>query len=440
MQTLADMDLVAQFVRNNSQDAFETLVSRHISLVYSSALRQVSDPHFAQDVTQAVFIIFARKAASLGSGTIVSAWLYRTTRFAAADALKQQHRRQLREHEAYMQSTSEATALENTWHEMEPAIDEAMANLSESDRRAVMLRFFENKALADVANSLGIEERAAQKRVARALEKLRTYFAKRGVVTTSAIISAAVSANAVHAAPANLAPTVVSAALIKGTAASTSAISIVKGALKLMAWTKMKTAAVATIAILGAISVSTVVVPKTLNLARGDDSRIWELNSDTLDHLPPIVLIRPTKFPNTGGMVETAKRRSVGLNAEASSIVVAAYGFGGARMVLPSNLPKGRYDYVSSMPDPEGALRKELQKVLHLTAHTERRETDVLLLKRKTSAAPGLTPSSERWGSMNSGEGVITWKGVISPASRAIWNGISVRQFWIGPGPARSSI
>src|SRR5262245_39948327 len=103
MQMLTDMELVAQFVRSNSQNAFEELVSRHINLVHSSALRQVRDPHLAQDVTQAVFIIFARKAPSLSSGTIISAWLYRTTKFAVSDALKQQRRRERREHEAYMQ-------------------------------------------------------------------------------------------------------------------------------------------------------------------------------------------------------------------------------------------------------------------------------------------------------------------------------------------------
>src|SRR5436190_9827138 len=219
MQTVADMDLVARYVRNNSQDAFEELVSRHISLVHSSALRQVGDPHLAQDITQAVFIIFARKAPSLGKSTIVSAWLYRTTRFAASDALKQQRRRSAREHEAYMQATPEPTALDHAWNEMAPSLDEAMAVLSESDRRAIVLRFFENKALAEVAGSLGIEERAAQKRVSRALEKLRVFFTKRGVTTTTAIISSAISSNSVHAAPAGFAPNVASVAIAKGAAA-----------------------------------------------------------------------------------------------------------------------------------------------------------------------------------------------------------------------------
>src|ERR1039457_7179587 len=99
-----DMTLVREFAANQSEPAFATLVERHIALVHSAALRQVGDAHLAEEITQAVFIILARKAASLGTKTILSAWLYRTTRYAAADALKARRRRQAREQEAHMQS------------------------------------------------------------------------------------------------------------------------------------------------------------------------------------------------------------------------------------------------------------------------------------------------------------------------------------------------
>jgi uncharacterized protein (TIGR03435 family) len=408
MQTLADMDLVAQFVRNNSEDAFAQLVERHINLVYSSALRQVGDPHLAQDISQAVFIILSKKAATLGKGTIVSAWLYRTTRFAAADALKQQRRRLAREHEAYMQATEESTAIDNTWKEIAPEVDAAMSMLNESDRRAIVLRFFENKALAEVAGALGIEERAAQKRVARALDKLRVFFAKRGVATTTTTISAAISANSVHAAPVGLAPIVTTAAVAKGIAASTSTLTLVKGALKIMAWTKAKTISVATVVVLFAAGATTIVGSKLVT-ARQDDSQIWQVNSDTVDHLSPMVLIRQTEYPQRRGMVQTAKRRSLGINVSTDSIFAAAYGMSPVRTVFPPDLPQKRYDFVTSMPNPEQALRDEIQKTLHLKAHVESRATEVLLLQRKNPDAPSIRPAAGKRGGMHSSSGEMNW-------------------------------
>src|SRR5690348_13829440 len=100
-----DMELVRQFAEQRSERAFEALVSRHVNLVYSAALRQVGDSHLAEEITQAVFIVLARKAGSLDSKTALSGWLYRTARYVAADALKMQRRRQIHEQEAQMQST-----------------------------------------------------------------------------------------------------------------------------------------------------------------------------------------------------------------------------------------------------------------------------------------------------------------------------------------------
>src|ERR1700679_1586637 len=99
-----DLNLLREFARNNSEEAFAALVSRHVILVYAVALRQVRDAHLAEEITQAVFIILARRADSLGDKTIVPGWLCRTARYASANALTIQRRRQHREHESYMQS------------------------------------------------------------------------------------------------------------------------------------------------------------------------------------------------------------------------------------------------------------------------------------------------------------------------------------------------
>src|SRR5208282_474425 len=240
-----DLTLLREYARENSEEAFAALVSRHINLVYSVALRQVRDPHLAEEITQAVFIILARKAESLGPKTILSGWLCRTARYASANALTIQRRRQRREQEAYMQTFLNEAANEptsdETWNQIAPLLDGAMEQLGQKDHDALVLRFFENKNFAEVGASLGASEDAAKMRVNRALEKLRRFFTKRGVSSTTAIIAGMISANSVQAAPVALAKTVTAVAIAKGAAASVSTLTLINGALKIMAWTKAKT-------------------------------------------------------------------------------------------------------------------------------------------------------------------------------------------------------
>ena len=255
-----DMALVREFTASQSEQAFETLVSRHVNLVYSAALRQARDPDLAQEITQAVFIILARKAGSLSPKTVLSGWLYRTARFAANDALKIQRRRQLREQEAFMEGVLQNES-DAAWEQLSPLLDEAMARLRDKDRDAIVLRFFENKNLKEVGAALGLEERAAQKRVARGLEKLRGFFAKRGVDSTATGIAETISANSIQAAPVALAKTISAVAIIKGAAAGGSILALVKGALKIMAWTKAKTAiAAVALAVLAAGTTAPIII------------------------------------------------------------------------------------------------------------------------------------------------------------------------------------
>jgi RNA polymerase sigma factor (sigma-70 family) len=255
-----DLNLLREFARNNSEAAFATLVSRHVNLVYSVALRQVHDSHLAEEITQAVFIILARKADSLGDKTILPGWLCRTARYASANALTIQRRRQHREQEAYMQSILNEAEPAETWNQIAPLLDGAMEKLGQKDHDALVLRFFENKTFAEVGATLGASEDAAKMRVNRALEKLRKFFTKRGVSSTTAIIAGTISANSVQAAPVALAKSVTAVAIAKGAAASGSTLTLIKGALKIMAWTKAKTAIVAGVIVLLAAGMATFAV------------------------------------------------------------------------------------------------------------------------------------------------------------------------------------
>lgn len=285
-----DMVLVREYAASQSEQVFETLVSRHVSLVYSAALRQARDAQLAQEITQAVFIILARKAGSLSPKTILSGWLYRTARFAAADALKIQRRRQLREQEALMEGVFQNEP-DAAWEQLSPLLDEAMAALRDKDRDAIVLRFFENKSLQEVGAALGLEERAAQKRVARGLEKLHAFFARRGVDSTAMGIGETISANSIQAAPVALAKTISVVAAAKGAAAGGSTLALVKGALKIMAWTKAKTAVVAAAAVILAAGTTTIVVnhhrthslifSSTRELGDSDNARFMRLTSTT---------------------------------------------------------------------------------------------------------------------------------------------------------------
>jgi RNA polymerase sigma factor (sigma-70 family) len=250
-----DMALLREYARNNSEEAFAMLVSRHVNLVYSVALRQAHDPHLAEEITQAVFIILARKAESLGPKTILPGWLCRTARYTSANALTVQRRRQRREQEASMNFILNEPE-PDPWRQIAPLLDGAMEGLGQKDHDAVVLRFFEGRNFKEVGAALGGTENAAKKRVNHALEKLRRYFSKRGVVSTTAIIAGTLTANSVQSAPTALALAITSIVMAKGAAAGGSTLTLVKGALKLMAWTNAKTALVGAVVVgMGTFSV-----------------------------------------------------------------------------------------------------------------------------------------------------------------------------------------
>ncbi|HEX7570220.1 MAG TPA: sigma-70 family RNA polymerase sigma factor [Verrucomicrobiae bacterium] len=259
--TDTDQDLLRQFARDGTQVAFTELVRRHVNLVYSAALRQVRSPQLAEEVAQSVFADLARVAATpsspLGgcdasSPTSLTPWLYTVTRRTAVDVIRKESRRQLREQIAVemnaMNATESSAGVPPAWSEIEPLLDEAVSALDETDRAAVLLRYFENKSLREVGAALGVSDDTAQKRVSRAVERLRDFFSKRNVTIGASGLAVVISANAVQAAPPGLAATISAAAILAGTAVSTSTLI---AATKTIAMTTLqKTLVTATVAVL----------------------------------------------------------------------------------------------------------------------------------------------------------------------------------------------
>ncbi|MDE3068184.1 MAG: sigma-70 family RNA polymerase sigma factor [Verrucomicrobiota bacterium] len=198
-----DSELLRRYARAGSEDAFAELVQRHVNLVYSAALRQVGDDaHLARDAAQNVFIALARKARPLSRRNSLTGWLYTSAHFAAAKIVRAEQRRRGREGQ-FMREPSNENTPDADWETIRPALDEIMHELKAADREAVLLRYFENRPFAEVGAKLGLSENAARMRVERALEKLRSIFAKRGI-STAAALAALLSANAVQTAPAGL--------------------------------------------------------------------------------------------------------------------------------------------------------------------------------------------------------------------------------------------
>lgn len=216
MEAVDDRELLARFARGGDAEAFGELVKRHIDLVYTAASRILNgDLERAKDVAQVVFSDLARKAGALSPEVVLTGWLYEAARRGALKAIRSDHRRAAREAEAFMTQSSEVNE-EATWEELRPRLDEALGQLSEADRNAVLLRYFERQDFRKIGAALRISDDAAQKRVSRALEKLREQLGRAGVQGSALGIGALIAANAVQAAPIGLAGAIEASALAVG--------------------------------------------------------------------------------------------------------------------------------------------------------------------------------------------------------------------------------
>ena len=231
MQTKSDAQLLCEYAAQHSDPAFAEIVARHTDLVYSAALRQTGSPDLAREIAQSVFTDLARKARAL-VGTLkadasLAGWLFRGTRFAALTRMRGESRRQAHERQ-FMEHFTPASETAPDWEGVAPVLDEAMAELGDADHEAVLLRYFKNQDFHAVGLALGVSDDTAQKRVSRAVERLREFFVKRGVTVGASGLVLVISANAVQAAPLGLSAAITTTAALGGktiTAATTATVT-----------------------------------------------------------------------------------------------------------------------------------------------------------------------------------------------------------------------
>ncbi len=264
-----DWQLLRRFIEHNSQEAFASLTKRYLGLVYSVCRRELDDAETAEDVTQAVFLILARKAPTLRRHVVLSGWLFQTARFAAKNARIQTQRRAAYEQKAAEAMQQQSEKEDAAWAEIEPLLNQSLAALKEGERQCVLLRFFQGLSFAEAGAALGLSEEAARKRVTRALEKMRAFFGKEGVVIPGLALAALLTAHAAKAVPTICQASI--AAITSGVLAGHLPLSLTgshvhqfsEGALKAMKIAQLKIAASVALAVLLGVSTTYVVARNT---------------------------------------------------------------------------------------------------------------------------------------------------------------------------------
>lgn len=278
---MSDDELLLCYVETRSEPAFAVLVERHLPLIYSVAHRLVQSQATAEDIAQAVFLELAQRAHRISRGTPLVAWLHVVARRTAIDVIRRETRRRAREVAAAEETHTEVPLAsmgsdQPAWSEIAYVLDEAVASLKPVDRAAVLLRFFNEKSLREIGDELGISEDAAQKKVGRALDRLRAYFVRRGISASAAGLAVTISTHAIEAAPPTLAGTI--AANVSGQSAAVALSSSTH--VIVMSVTQKIVTATAVVLAVGTSLFQAVVISRQRSELTVQQERISELQHD----------------------------------------------------------------------------------------------------------------------------------------------------------------
>jgi RNA polymerase sigma factor (sigma-70 family) len=365
-----DCELLGDYAENGSETAFTELVSRHVGLVYSAALRVVVDPHLAEDVTQATFTVLAREARWLRGRAFLSSWLHRTASNQAANLVRGEMRRRAREQEAYAMHTTES---EPEWKELAPVLDAALNKMAERDRAVIFLRFFEKKTAADIARALSVTEEAAQKRISRALERLRASLCGKGVSLSTATLAALVSAQAVVATPIGLLASASTAALSGGAVGG----QVIGATLKFLIMSKLKIGAVS------ALVAAAVVVPVLIH--QNHIARLRDDNNALRQHLAEMrsendkLLSRPASANQRPEVADAERSELLRLRGEVSRLRRDARELGG--------LPRKPQAERPAAPPTEEEIRQFNEQRTRTVAAVKQLGLQLCVLRRNAKAA-----------------------------------------------------
>ena len=303
-----DNSLIADFNARRSEEAFAALVRQHVNLVFATAMRQVGDAGAAEEITQNVFVALAQAAGKLGSHPTIAGWLHQTALNKSREWLRSELRRRKREQVAVNLDLARAEG-DSVWSPLVPLLDEALLELREPDRQAVILHYLEGRTFQEVGSALGVGEDAARKRVNRCLDQLTHFFRRRGFAPPALAAGTPLFALSSHAAPAGLAASATTAGLAAAhSAASASTLTLIKGALKIMAWTKAKTAVVTGVVVLFTAGTATVVVEKVAHAnslrQRLPDGSVLAINQISYGDKHDIVVGKKTNHWSSPGHEE----------------------------------------------------------------------------------------------------------------------------------------